>query len=71
MIKYLLPLIAGILICNSADIYCRITFENWVNAHAPRTIAMPVTAGFCLAEFIAKPIDKLANNEVTCGLLEN
>lgn len=68
--KYLLTLIAGILVSNSADLYCRITFEKWYNAHKPKVIGMPITPSFCLAEFIARPIDKFANNEITCGLLE-
>lgn len=65
-----LSIIAGILISNSADLYCRIQFENWTIAHKGKTIGMPSTFDFCLAELIAKPIDKFANNDILCGLGE-
>lgn len=68
--KYILVLIAGILASNSADLYCRIKFERWVEKHKPKTIGMPITWDLCLGSFIARPIDSLLDNDVTCGLLE-
>lgn len=68
--KYLGFILMGILISNSADLYCRVTFEKWVEDHKPKTVGMPVKWSFCLAEFIARPIDKFAENNITCGLLE-
>lgn len=52
----LFSILAGMLLSNSADIYCRLKFERWTKTHKASQ-GMPMTWDMRLAETIARPID--------------
>lgn len=54
--RYIALVVLGILLCNGANIYCRMKFDRWVSAHG-MSRGMPITWDLGVAEFIAHPIE--------------